>query len=62
MGFAREHELHRRRFGRNVGIGVVLGLFVAVVFGLTIAKVSANGPAVGEGFDHVSPPAQGAAQ
>lgn len=34
-----EHELHRRRLSRNVGLGVVLVLFVALVYGMTVAKV-----------------------
>ena len=37
-----EHELHRRRLSRNVGLGVVLILFVALVYGLTIAKVGTD--------------------
>ncbi|SMH54331.1 hypothetical protein [Maritimibacter sp. HL-12] len=37
-----EHELHRRRLSRNVGLGVALVLFVALVFGLTIAKVGTD--------------------
>lgn len=37
---AREHELHHRRWGRNLGLGLVLGAFVMLVFGLTIVKVS----------------------
>lgn len=40
MAIQTEHELHKRRFGRNVGVGLVLIAFVAIVFGLTIAKVS----------------------
>jgi len=35
-----EHEIHRRRFSRNLGLGVVLLVFVALVYGLTVAKVS----------------------
>lgn len=45
-----EHEIHRRRFGRNAGLGIVLVGFVAIVFGLTIVKIS--GGASMEGFDH----------
>jgi len=45
MSFREAHELHKRRFSRNVGLGVVLGSFVALVFGLTIAKVT-NGDLV----------------
>lgn len=40
MSFREEHELHKRRFGRNLGLGLVLAGFVALVFGMTIAKVS----------------------
>ncbi len=54
-----EHELHRRRLSRNVGLGLVLAGLVAVVFGLSVAKIR-----VGEdlqGFDHApSSPAPGA--
>lgn len=32
--------MHKRRFSRNLGLGVVLGGFVALVFLLTIAKVT----------------------
>jgi len=37
-----EHELHRRRLSRNVGLGVVLILFVGLIYGLTIAKVGTD--------------------
>lgn len=37
-----EHELHRRRLSRNVGLGLALLLFVALVFGLTVAKVGTD--------------------
>jgi hypothetical protein len=52
MAIHRDHELHLRRFGRTLGLGLVLAAFVALVFGLTIVKVSrqdANGnpPAAG---------------
>jgi hypothetical protein len=50
MSGSREHELYKRRFSRNVGVGVVLGVFIILVFGLTIAKVSRGDPM--EGFDH----------
>ncbi|MGO4909071.1 hypothetical protein ACEN2J_12170 [Pseudorhodobacter sp. W20_MBD10_FR17] len=39
MAFNVEHELHKRRLGRNVGLGIVLMAFVALVFGLTVVKV-----------------------
>jgi hypothetical protein len=63
MALEPVHELHTRRFGRNVGIGVVLGAFVALIFGLTIVKVQNGDPM--EGFDHTPRasivPAEGAA-
>lgn len=40
MAFRRNHEIHGRRFSRNLGLGLVLAAFVALVFGLTVAKVS----------------------
>jgi len=51
MALEPVHELHTRRFGRNVGIGLVLVSLVALVFGLTVVKVT-NGDQM-EGFDHV---------
>ncbi len=40
MSFQEPHEMHKRRFGRNLGVGLALGAFIVIVFGLTIAKVS----------------------
>ena len=40
MAITKDHELHRRRFGRNLGLGLSLGAFVVIVFGLTIVTVS----------------------
>lgn len=40
MAFREPHELHKRRWSRNIGLGVVLAVFVALVFGLTIVKVT----------------------
>ncbi|MFZ5709792.1 MAG: hypothetical protein ACOY4T_08935 [Pseudomonadota bacterium] len=37
---AHEHEIHRRRWGRNLGLGLVLAGFVALIFGVTVAKIS----------------------
>ena len=37
---AHEHEIHRRRWSRNLGLGAVLGAFVALIFGLTVVKIS----------------------
>lgn len=50
MALAREHDLHRRRRGRNVALGVVLVLFVALVFGLSIVKIEQGD--MMEAFDH----------
>ena len=38
MGLSHQHELHKRRFGRNLGLGLVLAGFVALVFGMTVCK------------------------
>ncbi|MGR3780493.1 MAG: hypothetical protein ACU0DT_04405 [Albimonas sp.] len=35
-----EHELHRRRKGRNFALGGVLLAFVLLVFAVTIAKLA----------------------
>ena len=51
---APDHELHRRRLGRNAGVAVCLVLFAAVVFGLSLVKILEAGQA--EGFDHAPRP------
>jgi hypothetical protein len=57
MAITREHELHKRRSGRNIGLALVLVAFgIALVFGLTIAKVSGGGAI--EAFDHSYRPAR----
>ena len=38
MALNVEHEIHKRRLGRNVGLALVLIAFVALVFGLTLVK------------------------
>lgn len=40
MAFEQEHELHKRRLGRNLGVGLSLMAFVVIVFGVTIVKVA----------------------
>lgn len=40
MALRAEHELHRRRFSRNVGLGLTLAAFVALVFALTLVKIA----------------------
>lgn len=42
MSLNKTHELHKRRFGRNLGVGLVLAAFIALVFGLTVAKISSG--------------------
>ena len=54
MAIGREHELHSRRFGRNLGVGLCLAGFIAIVFGLTVVKVRSGAPM--EAFDHVVRP------
>ncbi|WP_435258427.1 hypothetical protein ACSBLW_01180 [Thioclava sp. FR2] len=54
MSFRPEHELHRRRFSRNVGLGLTLVAFVALVFALTVVKVTRGDPM--QAFDHVARP------
>lgn len=55
MAFSKDHELHGRRFGRNVSLAVVLIGLVGIVFGLTVVKVTTGAPM--ERFDHVARPA-----
>jgi hypothetical protein len=52
MAFRPTHELHRRRFSRNLGIGLLLAGFVALVFALTVVKVTRGDPM--KGYDHRS--------
>jgi hypothetical protein len=54
MSFRPDHEIYKRRFGRNLGLGLALAGFVAVMFGLTVVKVKHAGPI--EGYDHVVQP------
>lgn len=57
MAIQVEHELHQRRKGRNIGVGLLLAGFIAIVFGLTVVKVIALGDANKfEAFDHVVQP------
>ena len=58
MPITQNHELHGRRLGRNIGVGVALAALVALVFGLTIVKVSENGPEQVKGFDYTFDPAK----
>jgi hypothetical protein len=40
MGLQVEHEIHHRRWGRNLGVGLLLVGFVILVMALTVVKVT----------------------
>jgi hypothetical protein len=42
--FRPPHEMHQRRFGRNVGVGLLLAALIGVVFALTVVKVTRGDP------------------
>mgnify|MGYP000488699535 FL=1 len=42
MSFKPQHELHQRRFGRNMGVGLSLAAFVVLVLAMTIVKVTSD--------------------
>lgn len=54
MAFRPAHEIHKRRFGRNLGLGLTLAAFVALVFALTVVKVTRGDPM--KAYDHVIDP------
>jgi hypothetical protein len=54
MPFQVEHEIHKRRFGRNLGVGLLLVGMVGIVFALTVVKVTRGEPM--KGFDHAVAP------
>ena len=45
MGLQVEHEIHTRRFGRNLGVGLLLAAFVVLMMALTVVKVTRGGMA-----------------
>ena len=57
MAIRVEHEIHRRRFGRNLGVALLLATLVAVTFALTVVKVTRGDPM--QGYDHVVRPELG---
>ena len=58
MALKVEHEIHQRRRGRNLGVGLLLVGFIGLVFLLTVVKVTQLGDAQAfERFDHVARPA-----
>jgi hypothetical protein len=48
------HELYGRRRSRNLGLGLVLGFFVLLVFAVTLVKLT-EGQTM-QGFDHTFRP------
>ena len=40
MSIIKQHEIHTRRYGRNVGVGLLLACFIVIIFGLTVVKVT----------------------
>lgn len=57
MTFKPEHEIHTRRKGRNMGVGLLLIGLIGIVFGLTVVKVlGLTDVRQMERFDHVARP------
>jgi len=57
MTFKVEHEIHGRRKGRNFGVGIMLIGMIGIVFGLTVVKVlGLTDIRQMERFDHVARP------
>jgi hypothetical protein len=54
VAIARDHELHGRRLGRNVGVAACLAVFIGIVFALSVVKITTGEPT--ERFDHVARP------
>jgi len=50
MPITETHEIHQRRLGRNLGVGLSLVAFVTLSFFLTVSKLR-NGGTI-EGFDY----------
>lgn len=43
MSLRKEHEIHKRRSGLNLAVGLLLGSFVVLIMALTLVKVTAPG-------------------
>ena len=61
MPITQTHDIHRRRFSRNLGVALCLVAFMAIVFGLTVAKIREG--ASMEAYDHaprvsITPPVE----
>jgi len=48
MALRQEHEIHTRRFRRNLGVGLTLGAFIIIVFAMTIVKITHGEPMQGD--------------
>ena len=58
MAIKVEHEIHTRRKGRNTGVFLLLLGMIGIVFGLTVVKVlGLTDIRQMEKFDHVARPA-----
>ena len=44
MTFKPDHEIYKRRFSRNLGVGLLLAAFVVLSFFLTVEKVTHGDP------------------
>jgi hypothetical protein len=44
------HELYGRRRSRNLGLGIILGAFVLLVFAVTVVKLTEGADM--RGYDH----------
>lgn len=42
MSLRVEHEIHNRRKGRNIGVGLMLAAFVVLVLAITFTKVTGS--------------------
>ncbi|MEE4188909.1 MAG: cytochrome C oxidase assembly protein [Roseobacter sp.] len=42
MTIRAEHEIHNRRKGRNIGVGLMLAGFVVLVLAITFVKVTGD--------------------
>ncbi len=40
MALRAEHEIHERRKGLNIGVGLMLGSFVLLIMVLTFSKIT----------------------
>jgi hypothetical protein len=40
MSIRAEHEIHQRRKGRNIGVGLMLAAFVVLILALTFVKIT----------------------